>query len=103
MSISPVVFLPPLEAMPDSTSLESNRSVSVTKINFEQILADKLSQANQSLTNADKAMQSMALGETKNLHSVMMAAEEAKLQLQFIEQIRNKLLESYQQIMKEQI
>jgi flagellar hook-basal body complex protein FliE len=45
----------------------------------------------------------LAAGDTDNLHQVMIALEEAKLSFQLMVQVRNKLLESYQDILRMQI
>jgi len=51
----------------------------------------------QALANA------FALGKTDNIHQVMIAAEKADIALQFTLQIRNKILDAYNEIMRMQI
>jgi flagellar hook-basal body complex protein FliE len=41
-----------------------------------------------------------AIGKNNNIHEVMIAAEKAGLSLKFLMQIRNKLLDAYQEIMR---
>jgi flagellar hook-basal body complex protein FliE len=45
----------------------------------------------------------LAVGEPVNLHQVMVQLERAKLQLELVVQVRNKLLDAYQDLMKMQI
>jgi flagellar hook-basal body complex protein FliE len=40
------------------------------------------------------------MGLNDNLHQVMIASEKADIALQFTVQIRNKILEAYQEIMR---
>ncbi|SMC27686.1 flagellar hook-basal body complex protein FliE [Andreprevotia lacus DSM 23236] len=66
---------------------------------FEQQLA----QTNEKLAVADQGLQQLALGDTSNLHQVMMQFEDAKLSVQLVMQVRNRLLETYQDLMRMQM
>lgn len=46
---------------------------------------------------------SLMMGQMDNLHGIMIDAEKADLTLQFTMQIRNKLIEAYQEIMRLQL
>lgn len=70
---------------------------------FAAWLQKGLAEANQQLVDADQQLAGLALGETDNLHQVMIALEQAKLSFQLMVQVRNKLLESYQDILRMQI
>jgi flagellar hook-basal body complex protein FliE len=72
-------------------------------INFTDWLTENLSNTNTNLLHADVALQNLAQGKTNNLHQTMLQLEEAKLSFQFLEQIRNRLMNAYQDILKEQI
>lgn len=50
--------------------------------------------------NADKLSQDFIMGKTDNIHSVMIAQEKASVALQFTTQVRNKVMESYNEIMR---
>lgn len=58
---------------------------------------------NDRLLASDKAVRSMALGDTENLHQTMMSLEETRLSLQLLLQVRNGALDAYQQLMRMQI
>jgi hypothetical protein len=45
----------------------------------------------------------LATGEVDNLHQVMLKLDEAKLSFQLMVQVRNKLLEAYQDILRMQV
>jgi flagellar hook-basal body complex protein FliE len=70
---------------------------------FEAMFSNQLSQVNASLTTAEGQLQSFAVGESTNVHEVMISLEQARLSFQLLVQVRNKLLEGYQDIMKMQI
>lgn len=68
----------------------------------EQLLAE-ISSANSKLVSAEGALQELAAGRSNNIHHVMLALEDAKLSFQLLIQVRNKLLEGYQDILRMQI
>lgn len=70
---------------------------------FAQWLQRSFAETNTRLIAADQQVQRLATGETDNLHQVMIALEEAKLSLQLMVQVRNKLLEAYQDILRMQV
>ena len=51
----------------------------------------------------DERVRQLAVGKPVNLHQVMVQLERAKLQLELMVQVRNKLLDAYQDLMKMQI
>ena len=80
------------------TSLEQVRSPSMINL-----FSDALSSINNELNITDKNLQNLAHGETQDLHEIMIQIEETKLSFQFLEQVRNRLLTAYQELMREQI
>jgi flagellar hook-basal body complex protein FliE len=70
---------------------------------FSQWLASHVEQVNQHLVAADTQVRQLAVGEATNLHQVMLTLEQAKLQFELLLQVRNKVLEAYQDIMRMQI
>ena len=52
---------------------------------------------------ADTAITGLATGEVTDVHAVTVAAEEAQLSLNLMIEIRNRLLEAYQEVMRMQI
>ena len=58
------------------------------------------------LTGAARAQedaQRLAVGEVQDLHHVMIRLEEAKASFQLFLQVRNRLLDAYQEVMRMQI
>ena len=70
---------------------------------FANWLSNQLGETNEQLQAADKALQQLASGQATSLHQTMLTLEQAKLSFQFLEQIRNRLMSAYQEIMREQI
>lgn len=70
---------------------------------FSAWLTQQISMTNTQIIQADDGVRRLALGETDNLHQVMIQLEKAKLSFELIMQVRNKLLEAYQDVMRMQI
>lgn len=70
---------------------------------FANWLTDALGNTNNHLQAADNALQQLASGHAVSLHQTMLTMEQAKLSFQFLEQIRNRLMSAYQDILREQI
>jgi flagellar hook-basal body complex protein FliE len=71
--------------------------------NFGQLVSDGISQVNQQLMTSQVDLQRLATGDVQNLHQVMMGLEETRLSFQLLLQVRNRMLEAYQDVMKMQI
>lgn len=70
---------------------------------FADWFASELSKTNEQIQAADKAVTDLVLGETDNLHQVMITLEKAKLSFELMVEVRNKALEAYQEVMRMQI
>jgi flagellar hook-basal body complex protein FliE len=70
---------------------------------FGNMVNQGLSQVNQQLLTSETDLQTLATGDVQNLHQIMIRLEESRLSFQLMLQVRNRLLESYQDIMKMQI
>lgn len=71
--------------------------------NFSSMVSQGLEQVNQQLLTSEADLQTLASGNVQNLHQIMIRMEESRLSFQLLLQVRNRLLESYQDIMKMQI
>lgn len=85
---------------PTFTSLDS---VTKPAPGFADFLTDAISNTNDHLVAADTALQQLARGDATSLHQTMLTLDEAKLSFQFLEQVRNRLMSAYQDILREQI
>lgn len=69
-------------------------------ISFSEFLNNAVSDVNKLQLESEQLNDAFAMGMNDNLHQVMIAAEKADIALQFTVQIRNKILEAYQEIMR---
>lgn len=70
---------------------------------FADYLKDALNKTNDLQLDSEKTTNEFAAGKTDNIHQVMIASEKADISLQFTMQIRNKILDAYNEIMRIQI
>jgi flagellar hook-basal body complex protein FliE len=54
-------------------------------------------------TRSDQMVEQMVRGEVSEVHDVMIAAKEAQLAFELLLEVRNKLLEGYQELMRMQV
>ncbi|ROH85901.1 flagellar hook-basal body complex protein FliE [Pseudomethylobacillus aquaticus] len=73
------------------------------QIGFADQLLAEANTVNQKMTVAASSLQDLAAGKASNIHHVMLALEDAKLSFQLLTQVRNKLLEGYQEVLRMQI
>jgi flagellar hook-basal body complex protein FliE len=69
---------------------------------FSSVL-NEVSELSAQMAVNEQAVQQLSLGGTDNLHQVMMNMESARLQFDLLLQVRNKVLEAYQELMRMQI
>lgn len=72
-------------------------------LSFGKILGDLVQQVNALDKSTGQSIEKLITGEADNIHQVMIAAEEASLTFSLMMEIRNKLIEAYQEIMRMQI
>jgi len=70
---------------------------------FAQILKDTLGEVNKLQLEAAQASTDLALGKVQDVSEVMIAAEKANIALQLTIQVRNKVIEAYQEVMRMQV
>ncbi|MEW5958627.1 MAG: flagellar hook-basal body complex protein FliE [Chloroflexota bacterium] len=96
-SINPISNLTGLADTAKVIKLESAQS------DFIQILGNAINSLSQKENVANQATTSLAAGEDIELHQVMLAMQEADLNFRLALQVRNKLVEAYQEVMRMQI
>ena len=99
MSIEAVSFLAP--SQPIGTEVKS--AATGVSGDFSTWLNQHVDGLNQQLLESDNQLRSLAMGKTENLHQVMLSLEQTKISFELALQVRNKLLDAYQDIMRMQI
>jgi flagellar hook-basal body complex protein FliE len=70
---------------------------------FGEILKDAISTANELQKQSDQQIQKFMAGESQDLHTTVIAMQKADLSFQMMMQVRNKIVQAYQEIMRMQM
>ena len=73
------------------------------KTSFKDTLVGLINEVDSFQKDAANVVQQFGLGEVQNIHEVMIAVEKAKISLSLLMEIRNKVIETYQEVMHMQI
>ncbi|WP_211745951.1 flagellar hook-basal body complex protein FliE [Paenibacillus sp. Marseille-Q4541] len=87
---------------PSNISLQNKTTPSDTIKQFSSYLEDAIGQVAQQEKNAHVMSTEFVKGNV-NVDQVMIASEQALLSLQLTNQVRNKVIEAYQEIMRIQM
>lgn len=70
---------------------------------FLSVLKGKLDEVNDKQIKSDEVTDQFVKGDGADIHEVMLTAEEAKMSLELAVQMRNKIVEAYQEINRMQV
>lgn len=105
---SSIDFLPPLAGIhlpqpmdPAGSGTDTMRAVADS--GFTALVTAGLQAVNSDWMRAQQGLGDLALGDNGNLHEVMIRLEESRTSFQLFLQVRNRLVESYQDLMRMQI
>lgn len=78
-------------------------SPSVDGTGFGDTLNEAIDKVNTLHQVADQKTEDIATGKSSNLHETMIAVEKADIAMKLMVQVRNKMIDAYQEIMKMQV
>jgi flagellar hook-basal body complex protein FliE len=84
--------------LPDKGTTSSVKGEGSEGIGFKDQLKSMLYQVNEMGQVADQKVMEVVTGESDDLHNAMVALEEANVSFQLMLEVRNKMLEAYQEI-----
>jgi len=79
------------------------QGLAAAKGGFLEQVNDGLREVNAQLLTSQADLQGLALGDTESLHAIMIHLEESRIALQLTLQVRNRVLEAYQDVMRMQV
>lgn len=89
--------------LPDSRAQKLDTGDLKSSQSFSKIFKDLISDTNSLQSDAARIAEKFALGEIADVHEVMIAAEKAGVAFELVMEIRNKLVEAYQEFMRMQV
>jgi flagellar hook-basal body complex protein FliE len=100
----PLAELQQLGSANSDSPLQSSGSVSSgSNANFANVLGDLVNEVSQKQAAAGSAVTGLLSGQNVSLHQAMISMEEANVSFQMMVEVRNRLLDSYQELMRMQI
>lgn len=103
MSVVPVEALSAItsvDALAGQTPAAPQRA---TGGSFSQMLLQGVDDVNQKLVDADNLATAFALDDSIPVHRVTYALEQARVSFEMMMQVRNRMMEAYQDIMRMQL
>lgn len=70
---------------------------------FGTMLKDAIGSVDMASKTADKQVEDVVSGKSENIHEVMISLQKAQLSFQLMLEIRNKALETYQELSRMQL
>jgi flagellar hook-basal body complex protein FliE len=70
---------------------------------FSHVLKDAIDDINKLQMNADEKIAKVQLDNTASIHEAMIALEQASISFRAMMQVRNKILDAYQEVMRTQV
>lgn len=100
MAIAPIG---PAAVPPVAAGMAEASSPATAGETFSRLLNDFLAKTAAQQTQADQSVMDLATGNTENLHRVFLDVIKAELSMRMILEVRNRLIEGYQQVMQMQV
>ncbi len=75
----------------------------VNKNSFGDFLKNSMMEVNNLEKDANRAIEKLATGQTKNIHETMLAVERAEMAFKQMNQVRSKVIDAYREIMRMQL
>jgi flagellar hook-basal body complex protein FliE len=83
-----------------TSSLAGNTSSAAPQVSFSDALSSAVNQVESSQATAQSTAMDLLANGTGDVHSVALAAQRAELSMELFQQVRNKFVQAYQEIMK---
>lgn len=70
---------------------------------FSKVLTSTIQETNELSIDADRKIHELVAGKSKDIHGTMIALEKAEISMRLMMQLRNKMVEAYQEVMRMQV
>ena len=99
--LSSIRFTRPVDAL-DSVSL-SPQGAKKAEASFGDLFEQAVTRVEQAHQDSQQKIDSLLRGEDQELHEVVLANQRAELSFDYFMQVRNKVVQAYQEIMRMQM
>ncbi|MDH4192800.1 MAG: flagellar hook-basal body complex protein FliE [Nitrospirota bacterium] len=97
------VTLKGIEGIPEPFGVTPLKGTSKQGPGFGDLLKQAVESVNAMQHEAGRLQEGVANGENVNIHQAVIAGEKAGLSFKLLMQVRNKMLDAYQEIMRMQV
>jgi flagellar hook-basal body complex protein FliE len=91
------------EGVPESAKPAAHEAATASKTSFGRLVENAVTDTERLQETADGMVKGLAQGEITDVHEVMLAMTRADLSFRMMLEVRNKLLEAYQEVMRMQV
>ncbi|MCA9173339.1 MAG: flagellar hook-basal body complex protein FliE [Planctomycetales bacterium] len=105
MTIQPTQLPPQFAALiqPGTTGAAAGAGATNTPAAFGQLMTELLGEVNQQQLDADDLALQLSTGKTDSVQDVVLSAVKADLSVRMLIEIRNQLVQTYQEVMRMQL
>jgi flagellar hook-basal body complex protein FliE len=93
----------PIAHVPLAESLSTTAAAKSSPGGFGAVLNEAIQQVEGSRAEANQTVQRFLSGESEELHTTVLATQKAELEFEMMMQVRNKVVQAYQEIMRTQV
>ena len=87
----------------NSVNIQKPVEESSKDTSFSKVISDAINKVNDAQITADQKVEGLIKGEDVNMHDVMLSMQESQLSMQLLIEVRNKVVEAYQEINRVQL
>jgi len=103
MPVNPISSINAVSQLVQPQGVKETSQVGGALNDFGQVLSNAINTLGQKESTANQAVASLAAGEDIELHQVMIAMQEADISFQLAMEVRNKVVDAYQEVMRMQV
>jgi flagellar hook-basal body complex protein FliE len=103
LSGAPAIPLSELQQLSSGAFTQSLGGTQPTQTSFANVIGQLVNEVGDKQAAAGENVSALLGGQNVSLHQAMISMEEASVSFQIMVEVRNKLLESYQELMRMQI
>ena len=100
MAINQINPIGPIREPDKQSGIQKPASTAGEVPSFKETMKSFLEDVNGLQQKADESIQKMAAGEINDVHQVMASVEEANVAFNMMMEIRNKVMDAYQEVMR---
>lgn len=100
MAINAATFSTAVQSLNSGKDISNKQTPIEAQKSFANTLKDAINKVNDYQVQSDELTNKLIKGDNVELHDVMIAAQKANITLNATVEIRNKVIEAYQEIMR---